>query len=309
VRIYKRYGQKAFEASFPAQERDRSCFRATQALCADGHKFDLICLWPDGAKARPCLVLWIDLFSGLPLAWRIDRTENLDAVRLSFGDALSYGIPAEVYLDNGRAFAAKWMSGRIKHRFRFKLMPEEPAGIFNLLGVKVHWTKPYHGQAKPIERFFGEVKGRITKHPAFAGAYLGANPKDAPEHRGQRVIPIAEFIKIVDQGIRALRVRAGRRSKNCAGRSFQETFDASYKIGPITKATEEQCRLCLLAVRNVRINQNDGAFNLYGNRYGDKQQSEDCTTQARGASPLLRGSWLRAVLIRGCCMRQCSFTA
>jgi putative transposase len=143
--------------------------------------------WNEGAAL---LVLWIDLFSGLPLSRRVDRTENLDAVRLSFGDALSYGIPAEVYLDNGRAFAAKWMSGRIKHRFRFKLMPEEPAGIFNLLGIKVHWTKPYHGQAKPIERFFREVKDRITKHPAFAGAYLGANPKDAPEHRGQRVIPI-----------------------------------------------------------------------------------------------------------------------
>lgn len=50
VRIYKRCGQKAFEASFPSQERDRSAFRAIEALCADGHKFDLTCLWPDGTK-------------------------------------------------------------------------------------------------------------------------------------------------------------------------------------------------------------------------------------------------------------------
>ena len=64
-----------------------------QALQADGYVFAPYVRWPDGVIARPCLVSWIDLFRGYPLAWRIDRTENLDLVRLSFGDAIEFGLP------------------------------------------------------------------------------------------------------------------------------------------------------------------------------------------------------------------------
>jgi putative transposase len=89
----------------------------------------------------------------------VDRTENLDLVRLSFGDAIEHGLPDEVYLDNGIGFAAHWMSGRIKHRFRFKLMADEPAGIFELCGIKVHWALPHHGQSKPDRKTSSRDEG------------------------------------------------------------------------------------------------------------------------------------------------------
>jgi hypothetical protein len=227
-----------------------------QAVCADGYVFVPYVRWPDGVIARPCIVSWIDLFSGYPLAWRLDRTENLDLVRLSFGDVLEYGLPEECYLDNGRGFAAHWMSGRIKHRFRFKLSEEEPAGIFSLLGIRVHWATPGHGQAKPIERIHQEYGDRIGKHPKLAGA-MARNG----------AVPLKLFLEVVAEAMEAIRQRPGRRSRNCAGKSFWRTFSESYAEGPIRKATESQRRLCLLAAQNVLVSRREGTFMIGGNRY------------------------------------------
>ncbi|WP_245528436.1 transposase domain-containing protein [Gluconobacter morbifer] len=43
-------------------------------------------------------------------------------------------------------------TGGIPNRFRFKVKEDEPVGIMTQLGVEVHWTTPYSGQSKPIER-------------------------------------------------------------------------------------------------------------------------------------------------------------
>src|SRR6202023_3180826 len=91
--IAARHGRRALEDTYPAQVRDRSVFHATQAYCSDGMVFAIWAVWSDGVRARVCMVHWIDLFSGAPLAWRVDRTENLDLVRLSFGDAIERGLP------------------------------------------------------------------------------------------------------------------------------------------------------------------------------------------------------------------------
>jgi putative transposase len=255
--VEAREGRKALEATYPAQERDRSVFRAMQALCADGYVFLSYVKWPDGVIARPCMVWWIDLFSGYPLAWRIDRTENLDLVRLSFGDVIEqFGIPDELYLDNGRGFAAHWMSGRIKHRFRFKLSEEEPAGIFSLLNIRVHWSIPGHPQSKVIERAHREMHDRIDKHPKLAGAMARDD-----------AVPLELFVAVLDAEMEAIRQRPGRRARNCGGKSFWEVFSESYSEGPIRKATEAQRRLCLLAAQSVTVSARDGTVRLADNRY------------------------------------------
>ncbi|HOK71525.1 MAG TPA: hypothetical protein PLM83_08745, partial [Bacillota bacterium] len=35
---------------------------------------------------------------------------------------------------------------------------------------EVHWTTPYHGQSKPIERAWKTLCEEVSKHPKFAGA-------------------------------------------------------------------------------------------------------------------------------------------
>jgi putative transposase len=127
-------------------------------------------------------------------------------------------------------------------------------GIFPLLGVAIHWTTPYAGQSKPIERAFREFGERFAKHPALSGAYVGNKPDAKPENYGHIAVPLAEFLRVVEEQVAAHNARSGRRSVVCNGRSFDEVFAESYVRSPIRKvATAEQRRLWLLAAEGVSV--------------------------------------------------------
>lgn len=273
VQVLARQGTEALKRLYPAQERDRSMFHALEAVNADGHKWDVFVRWPDGEIGRPVMAAFQDLYSGKILSWRIDRSENKETVRLAIGDMVErYGIPDHCWLDNGRAFASKWMTGGTATRYRFRIREEDPLGLLPQLGVHVHWTEPYHGQSKPIERAFRDFCDAIAKHPAFAGAYVGNTPLAKPENYGSRAVPIETFAAVVGDGIAEHNARTGRRSAMCGGvQSFDQVFKASYATAPIRRASEAQRRLWLLAAEGVRADSQTGEIRLAGNRYWSEQ--------------------------------------
>lgn len=269
--VARRQGEEALKRMYPSQERDRTMFHALEAVNADGHKWDVFVRWPDGTVGRPVMVAIQDLYSNKLLAWRVDRTENSDAVRLAFGDVFRrFGIPDLAWLDNGRGFASKWITGGTPNRYRFKVKPEEPSGLLTSLGVEVHWTRPYSGQSKPIERAFRDFCDAIAKHPAFEGAYTGNKPDAKPENYGSKAVPIETFLKVVEQGIRAHNQRPGRNTRVCQRQlSFDQAFERSLADSStlIRQAGAEQLRYFLLAAESVRADRESGAVKLLGNRY------------------------------------------
>ncbi|WP_411832288.1 transposase domain-containing protein [Pseudoxanthomonas mexicana] len=273
VLIMARQGREAFDRTFPAQERDRSVFHALEAVNADGHKFDVFVRWPDGTIARPILVGVQDLYSGKILGYRVAETESSDLVRLAFRDAIErYGIPSKVWLDNGRAFASKYITGGVANRFRFKVKQEDPLGILTTLVDEIHWTTPYHGQAKPIERAWRDMCDYIAKHPEFAGAYTGNKPDAKPENYGSKAVPLDTFVRVLNTEIVAHNAREGRRSRICDGKySFDQVFNHSYAQSQIRKATDAQLREMLLAAEVVKADAFDGSVKLSGNRYWSEQ--------------------------------------
>ncbi|WP_319775516.1 transposase domain-containing protein [Breoghania sp.] len=268
VQTLARRGTKAVQAIYPHQTRDRSVFHAMQAVNADGHKFDVFVRWPDGSVSRPLMVAIQDLYSGMMLAHRIGESESWPLVRHAFADMVeSWGIPESATLDNGRAFASKWLTGKQKSRFRFKIREDEPEGVLTTLGIKVNWATPYHGQAKPIERAFRDLCEDIAKHPRFAGAYTGNRPDAKPENYASKAIPIETFRAVVAEEIRHHNERPGRRATVCAGRSLAETFSTSYEQALIKGATEAQRRMLLMAAEGVTASKRNGEVMLADNRY------------------------------------------
>jgi len=268
LRVLAREGVDALKALYPAQTRDRGVFHALEAVNADGHRWDVFVRWPDGYVGRPMMVAFQDLYSGKMLSWRIDKSENRAAVRLAFGDLVQeFGIPDHCWLDNGRAFASKWLTGGTPNRFRFKLKDDEPAGLMTQVGVNIHWTTPYHGQAKPIERAFRDFAGDTAKHPKFSGAYTGNDPLAKPENYGSKAVPLDVFLAVVGEAVAEHNARVGRRSRVCNGRSFDDVFAESYEKAPIRKATAEQRRLWLLAAEAIRVSPKDGVIDLLRNRF------------------------------------------
>lgn len=267
--LLAREGMEALNRSFPAQERDRSVFHALEAVNADGHKFDVFVRWPDGTIGRPIMVGVQDLYSGKLLGYRVAETESADLARFAFRDVIqTYGIPTHIWLDNGRAFASKLLTGGTANRFRFKVKADDPVGILTNLGCDIRWATPYHGQAKPIERAWRDLCDRIAKHPALAGAYTGNKPDAKPENYGSKAVPADDFMAVLHAEIAAHNAREGRRTRICAGQhSFDQAFNQSYATSPIRRATEEQLRHLLLATDVVSTDSRDGSVRLSGNRY------------------------------------------
>lgn len=268
VQTLMRKGRDEAARIYPHQRRNRTHFAPIEAVNADGHKFDVFVRFEDGTITRPMMIGFQDLYSGAVLAHRIDRSENKEMVRLAFADVVTtWGIPDKAWLDNGRAFASKWLTGRIANRYRFKVKDEEPEGIFKALGVEIHWTTPYHGQSKPIERAWRTMCEEISKHPAFAGAYTGNSPDAKPENYGSRAIPIADFRARVAAEIIAHNARSGRRSAAARGRSFIETLQESLPNALVRRATTEQRRMLLMAAELVTVRKPTGEIELMGTRY------------------------------------------
>ncbi len=265
-----RHGRDAVKAMYPALTRTRTHFDAMEAVNIDGHKFDVFVKWEDGSVSRPMMVAIQDLYSNKFVGWRLAKSENKETVQLTIGDMVrNHGIPDKMWLDNGRAFASKWITGGARTRYRFKVRDDDPVGLLTQLNVECHWTTPYSGQSKPIERAFRDMCDDIAKHPLCEGAWTGNTIDNKPENHGSKSVPIDEFRAIVDAGIAEHNARPGRRSKVCGGKlSFDQAFAQGIekRVLNVRKATPEQARLWLLAVETLKPRKN-GEIYFMGNRY------------------------------------------
>lgn len=263
-----RKGIDAVKQAYPAQVRDRRALHAMEAVNADYHRFDVFVRWPTGEIVRPQMCAFQDIYSGRILSWRVDQTPNKVGVSLALGDMIErFGIPEHVLLDNGREFANKFLTGGVPTRFRFKVKDDDIAGILPTLGCTVHWATPYSGQSKPIERAFRDLCDDVAKDPRFAGAYTGNRPDAKPENYGAHAVPLERFLQVLAEGIEEHNARGDRRGQTTEGSSILETFERSYAVAPIRKATEEQRRLWLMGAEGLRCDAKSGAVRFHGNEF------------------------------------------
>ncbi|QBF31536.1 transposase domain-containing protein [Thalassococcus sp. S3] len=274
-RVFLREGEAGLLKCFPPQIRDRSEMEAMEGVNADCHKIDVFVSWPDGRITRPQIIAFQDIYSGKILSWRVDHDPNKVMVMAAFGEMVEeFGIPRHCLVDNGREFANKWFTGGAPTRFRFKVREDDPLGILPMLGIKIHWALPGHGQAKPIERAFRDIANSVAKDPRFAGAYVGNRPDAKPENYGSKAVPIDTFLEVLDEGIAEHNARQGRRSPTCNGRSFDQTFAESYAQARIRKATDAQRALWLMAQHVGKLHKDNGQLQLHGNFYYADWMSE-----------------------------------
>ncbi len=267
-----REGQEEAAKLYPAQQRDRSVYRALEALNADGHMFDFWVKWKDGTVIRPLLLMVQDLYSNKFVGWHVAKTESTTAVRLAFYQVFkNYGIPTDITLDNGMAFASKIMTGGQEVRNRNKIKDGEQDGILTSLGIKVNWATPYHGQAKPIERAFRDLCNDIAKDPRFSGAYAGNSPVNKPAYNHDprdKAVDYDLFMMVMEEGFREYNDRKGRRTGVCAGKlSFNQAFQLSIQENPVTKATTEQLRVAMLVAERRVARKPSGDLWFKDNRY------------------------------------------
>lgn len=277
VQILTREGRKRAEQLYPSQIRTKTHLHAMEITNTDGHKLDLFVKVPwrsaeasDKVTDRVILLGIQDIYSGKILSWRLCEAETWDVVRACVGDMVEdYGIPDHLYMDNGRAFASKMISGRAASRNRFKKIEGEVAGLLKTLDIEPHFTKPYSGQSKPIERAWKDLAEEISKHPAMSGAYTGNKPENKPENYGTWAVPLDVLERHVADRIAEHNARTGRRSETAKGRSFDETFAESMRHPAtiVRRATEAQRSLWLLAAKVIKARAKGGELHFQKNVY------------------------------------------
>lgn len=162
--------------------RDWTLVEVGDVVIADGHTLNFETLNPEtGKPCRMTLLLFLDGASRYPLGWEVMATENVACISSAFRRAcIRLGkFPRVVYIDNGKAFRARF----------FKGCPDfEQAGFLGLyrdLGCEVIHAWPYHGQSKPIERFFGTMHELEELTPSYTGWDIAHKP--ARLYRNERL--------------------------------------------------------------------------------------------------------------------------
>lgn len=153
--------------------RDWSLVGVGDVVIADGHILNFETINPEtGKPCRMTLLLFFDGASSHPLGWEIMATENIACISAAFRrTCLILGkFPSVVYIDNGKAFRAKFFKGCADF---------EQAGFLGLyrdIGCEVIHAWPYHGQSKPTERFFGTMHEMEVWTPSYTGNSIAHKP-------------------------------------------------------------------------------------------------------------------------------------
>jgi putative transposase len=153
--------------------RDWSLVQVGDIVIADGHTLNFESLDPEtGKPKRMTLLLFFDGASRHPLGWEVMPTENTACISSAFRrTCLLLGkFPRVVYLDNGKAFRSKFFSGCADFGQAGFL------GLYRDLGCEVIHAWPYHGQSKPVERFFGTFHDMEVFVPSYTGNSIEAKP-------------------------------------------------------------------------------------------------------------------------------------
>lgn len=199
VALAKRGGTKAFELhAEPYIERDYSALEANEIWVADHHICDVLIRTRTTINrrtgeqkhhhARPWLTAWEDVRSRKIVGYDLYIGDPCaDRIIVSFRRAvLAHGVPVGVLFDQGKDFSSFAFFGATKKQRR-RMQREGAdrqqegqwiAGIFHNLDVKARQARPYRGQSKPIERWFGTMEDRFGR---LWPSYCGNKPENKPE--------------------------------------------------------------------------------------------------------------------------------
>lgn len=182
VEVLGREGQKAFRnRCAPYIRRTYESMASNEWWIADNHTFDVITQGDNGQRHRLHLTAFFDARSGIFTGCHVTENPCSQATLIALRKGiLKYGIPENIYVDNGREFLTFDIGG-LGHR---KKKPKdgqerfEPPPVFERLGIKMTNAIVRNAKAKIIERRFRDVKDHLSR---LFDTYTGGNVLEKPE--------------------------------------------------------------------------------------------------------------------------------
>lgn len=186
VQVLGREGEKAYRDRCGLYiRRTYDDMASNEWWIADNHTFDVMIRGDNGKPHRLYLTAFFDARSGIFTGCYVTTAPSSQATLYALRRGiLQYGIPDNIYVDNGREFLTFDVGG-LGHRQKKSQQGEfSPPPIFERLGIKMTNALVRNARAKIIERRFRDVKDRLSR---LFESYTGGNVLEKPE-RLKRVI-------------------------------------------------------------------------------------------------------------------------
>lgn len=196
-----RDGEKAFDdRCAPYIKRTYDDMESNDYWIGDNHTIDVI-VGDSGKTMRLYLTAFMDARSGIITCIYLTDNPSSQASIYSLRRGIKkYGIPKNVYLDNGREFLT-FDFGGLGHRAKKNNNRYDPPPILERLGIHMVNALVRNAKAKVIERRFLDFKNSISK--LFA-TYTGGNVIEKPEIlkielKNGNIPDKQEFIKEIEE--------------------------------------------------------------------------------------------------------------
>lgn len=245
-----RYGYSKWNKTYANYiERDYSNVRANQCWVSDHAQIDVQVVNSEGKACCPWVTAFRCFKTNKWLGWLLhEEAGNSDHIFQSFYyAALKFGLPDEVYIDNGKDFRCKDFAGGRTNN----ISDHHSSPMLGLLEVEARFSLPYNAQTKPIERDFLKIKELLSKHSV---GYRGGNVVERPEKlkneiSGNKLLTFDEFKKIFDDVIENVLNKLPSKSKKLRGKSPAELFAEEFT----TMKTVPKDSLMLFCMRSSKI--------------------------------------------------------
>ena len=213
----------------PHVRRDWSKVEINEVWLADGKQLDICCLYR-GKPIFPWVSVFMDAKSRKFVGWIMTPTHN----SLSIGQAFVYGVrqygpPKTVYIDHGKDYKSKYISGeKVRKDKVIKLFEDIDQtmipGILRDLGVEIFFSAPYNPREKIIEANFGIFTDRLRHLPGYRGHNIKTRPKKlTQELKTGSLLSFEELSSYLDKFIKDRNDRP-HSTTNKTPNSFYENF-------------------------------------------------------------------------------------
>lgn len=192
LEVMGREGMKAFrDRCAPYIRRTYEDMVSNEWWIADNHTFDVQTKGEKDNLHRLYLTAFFDARSGIFTGCYVTDAPSSQATLIALRKGImKYGIPQNIYVDNGREFLTFDVGG-LGHRQKKSTKDKfAPPPVFERLGIKMTNAIVRNAKAKIIERRFRDVKDRLSR---LFPTYTGGNVVERPE-RLKQVIKNADNI-------------------------------------------------------------------------------------------------------------------
>lgn len=237
--------------------RDYSELNAGVCWVSDHAQIDVAVSF-NGTVCFPWVTVFRDAKTSKWLGWFLHAdSPNSDHIFQAFYyGVLNFGIPEDVYLDNGKDYRCKDFAGgrtrviKVKHK-------NNGGSLIQNLGINIHFALPYNAQTKPVERDFLKIKEFLSK--GFVG-YRGGKITERPEKlkneiKNEQIMQFDDFKKLFDRFIEEYLNKRPSKGKVLQGKCPDELWAEEFTKKKVI--SKDALKLfCMRTTNNVTIKRN-----------------------------------------------------